>query len=159
MKKIILACLFLTSVFSNAQVATHKKAVSKPSWGPISSTDFRYYYLPDIDIYYDTVTSEFIYDKKGKWIREKSLPSRCREYNLYEGYKVIINDYNGNSPYKYHQKHLARYPKENRGKGKKVIKTQSIPSSKIPTGPNGKHEKGSVKSITATKGTSKENGF
>ncbi|MBP4137045.1 hypothetical protein [Flavobacterium geliluteum] len=151
MKKIILVCLFLMSVFSNAQVVTHKNAASKPSWGPLSSEDFRYYYLPDIDIYYDTEKSEFIYDKKGKWVRVKSLPSQCKGYNLYEGYKVIITDYNGNIPYQYHQKHLVKYPKENRGKEKKIVKTKSVPSKKSVVGQN-KTWEGSTKSIPATKG-------
>jgi hypothetical protein len=159
MKKLILVGLFLTSVFSNAQAVTHIKAVSKPDWGSSSSSDFRYYYLPDIDMYYDNETSEFIYDHKGKWMREKSLPSRCKGYNLYDGYKVIINDYSGNSPYKYHQKHLDKYPKENRGKGKKAVKTRSIPSSKGSGGQNSKPGNASVKSIPATKGAPKENGF
>ncbi|OXG05061.1 hypothetical protein BC749_10951 [Flavobacterium araucananum] len=159
MKKLIFAGLFLITVFSNAQVLSQKKAVSRPGWGPITNVEFRYYYLPDIDIYYDTDKNEFIYDKKGKWIRDKFLPSRSKEYDLYDGYTVIITDYNGKKPYVYHQKHLALFPKENRVSEREFLNNQSSRSTKTLIGQEGRPGVGATKSIPATRDTPNEKRF
>lgn len=150
MKKLILTVLFLTSIFSDAQVLIHRSAAVRPDWGPITNVDFRYYYLPDIDIYYDINTSEFIYDKKAKWIRNKVLPVQHRKYNLYDGYKVIITDYTGNTPYKYHQKHLLNYSKKNLDKKQKKNQIPSISSTKAPKSES-RTEIGSTMSIPTTR--------
>jgi len=119
MKKIGIALILLMSVFAQAQVSVNVNIGTPPNWGPQGYDNSRYYYLPDIDIYYDVVQSQFIYDNNGRWIRENRLPSRYRQYDLYGGYKVVLNDYRGNAPYTYHSKHRANYPKGYHGKPQK----------------------------------------
>lgn len=119
MKKIGFALILLMSVFAQAQVSVNVNIGTPPNWGPQGYDNSRYYYLPDIDIYYDVTQSQFIYDNNGRWIRENRLPSKYRQYDLYGGYKVVLNDYRGNAPYTYHSKHRANYPKGYHGKPQK----------------------------------------
>ncbi|KAF2507048.1 hypothetical protein EYY60_21305 [Flavobacterium zhairuonense] len=120
MKKLVFAAvLFMSVFFAQAQVSINVNIGTPPNWGPQGYDDSRYYYLPDIDVYYDVNQSVFIYDNNGKWIRDKRLPSRCRQYDLYSGYKVVLNDYKGDAPYNYHTKHRANYPKGYQGKPQK----------------------------------------
>jgi hypothetical protein len=111
MKKIGFALILLMSVFAQAQVSVNINIGTPPNWGPQGNDNSRYYYLPDIDTYYDVTKSQFIYDNNGKWIRENRLPSKYRQYDLYGGYKVVLNDYRGDAPYTYHKKHRDNYPK------------------------------------------------
>lgn len=119
MKKIGFALILLMSVFAQAQVSINVNIGTPPNWGPQGNDNSRYYYLPDIDTYYDVAQSQFIYDNNGKWVRENRLPSRYRQYDLYGGYKVVLNDYKGDAPYNYHTKHRANYPKGYHGNPQK----------------------------------------
>jgi hypothetical protein len=119
MKKIGFALILLMSVFAQAQVSINVNIGTPPNWGPQGNDNSRYYYLPDIDTYYDVAQSQFIYDNNGRWIRENRLPSRYRQYDLYGGYKVVLNDYRGDAPYTYHSKHRSNYPKGYHGKPQK----------------------------------------
>jgi hypothetical protein len=86
-----------------------------PAWGPAGYSDVRYYYLPDVEAYYDVETSMFIYISGNQWIRRSYLPTRYRNYDLYHGYKVVMNDYRGNSPYSNFKQHRMKYAKGYRG--------------------------------------------
>lgn len=120
MKKLIFASvLFMSVFFAQAQVSVNVNIGTPPSWGPQGYDDSRYYYLPDIDIYYDVVQSQYIYDNNGRWVRERRLPAKYRQYDLYGGYKVVLTDYRGDAPYSYHSKHRASYPKGYHGKPQK----------------------------------------
>lgn len=65
---------------------------SQPEWGPSGYSHAEYYYMPDIDAYYYVPSRQFIYLENGRWIFAASLPSRYGYYNLYTGYKVVINE-------------------------------------------------------------------
>ena len=92
---------------------------SPPEWGPVGYDNMEYYYLPDIQVYYDIRQSQYIYYGNGNWIRSSRLPSYCRGYNLYNGYKVVLTDYHGRSPYVYFNSHKVKYYKGYKGKPQK----------------------------------------
>lgn len=92
---------------------------SPPEWGPVGYDEVEYYYLPDIQVYYDIRLSQYIYFGNGKWIRSRNLPSRCRNYDLYHGYKVVLTDYHGHSPYSHFNNHKVKYHKGYKGKPQK----------------------------------------
>lgn len=115
MKKIGIAIVLLMSMLAQAQVAVN--IGTRPSWGPEINDTYRYYYLPELDIYYDVKASQFIYEKNRKWVRKSKLPNKYKNYDLKRGYKVVLNDYyRGEAPYSYHERHLATYPKGYKGK-------------------------------------------
>lgn len=64
----------------------------QPLWGPVGHRYVDYYYMPDIDVYYDVPQARFVYFDGGRWLFAASLPSRYGNYNLYGGYKVVINE-------------------------------------------------------------------
>jgi hypothetical protein len=118
MKKMILMLAVVVvsaSTFkSTAQINVNINLGSQPAWGPAGYDYVEYYYLPDIGAYYYVPTRQFIYLNNGNWIYANSLPSRYRSYNLYSGYKVVIND---PKPYLRHSTYQVRYAKYKGVKG------------------------------------------
>ena len=145
---IIGTALFLISSV-NAQVSVNINIGSPPQWGPVGYTDVRYYYLPDIEAYYDVESSVFIYFGDGVWLRRTYLPSRYSNYDLYYGYKVVMTDYHGNTPYIHFNQHKIKYAKGYRGKAQKSIGQKPNNKIKINSTNHGgnKSEKISHKSV------------
>lgn len=112
----------MTAVFTaQSQVKVSVKIGTAPNWGPVGYTDVQYYYLPDIEVYYDINSNMFIYLYNGVWIRRTYLPYRCRNYDLYGGYKVVLNHYHGHNPYGQFRNHRHRYGKGYRGRYQRNI--------------------------------------
>ncbi|MCO4294537.1 hypothetical protein NF867_16865 [Solitalea sp. MAHUQ-68] len=112
MKKVVFLIVALVSLVcsrSAAQVSVNVSIGTPPMWAPYGYTEARYYYLPDVECYYDVVDAHFIYNNGNAWVRVSSLPARYRNYDLYAGYKVVL-EYNGANPYRYFSTHRARYP-------------------------------------------------
>jgi len=111
MKKIVLiaSLLFLTTIGTQAQVSVNINFGTPPVWAPEDHVEVQYYYLPEIDVYYDVPQRQFIYISNRRWIRSGYLPNRCKNYNLRGGNIVYLTDYRGNSPYVFHGKHRMRY--------------------------------------------------
>lgn len=82
----------LVTPTAKAQVSLHVNIGAQPAWGPVGYDYVNYYYLPDIEAYYDVPARQFIYLDGGRWISAAYLPPRFRNYDLYHGYKVVIND-------------------------------------------------------------------
>lgn len=106
--------LFLSSTVK-AQVSVNVNIGSPPLWAPVGYTEVQYYYLPDIETYYDIPSAMFIFFDGDVWIHRAYLPHRYRHYNLYNGYKVVLDDYHGNSPYNNHNIYKNKYKKGYRG--------------------------------------------
>ncbi len=109
--------LLVTTTFGQVTVTIG----TPPPWGPFGYTEVRYYYLPDIEIYYDVHLGHYVYFDKGKWYRNRNLPVRYRNYDFYSGYKVVLSDYNGNTPHQHFKSHRVNYPKGYKGKPQKAI--------------------------------------
>ncbi len=142
--KIFIVGLFLFfAVSSEAQISVNINLGTPPQWGPSGYTDVRYYYLPDVEAYYDVPSSKFIYFNGVSWIHSSRLPSRYRNYDLYSGYKVVMTDYHGKTPYSYFKEHKSKYAKGYRGKPQKNYGERPVQKSS--------HDK------KYSKGNSKEN--
>ena len=99
MKKNLLfaAALFIGSLsfhLANAQihVSLGINIGSQPDWGPVGYDHADYYYMPDIDAYYDVNAHQYVYSNNNVWIHSASLPPRYSNYDVYHGYKVVVND-------------------------------------------------------------------
>ncbi|MDB4925914.1 hypothetical protein [Mucilaginibacter sp.] len=96
MKKLIFITVLLLSSFSpkfaDAQISIRVNIGSQPDWGPVGYDYADYYYIPDIDTYYSVPAHQYIYYQNNSWVRTTYLPARYRNYDLYRGYKVVIND-------------------------------------------------------------------
>jgi hypothetical protein len=121
LKLIVVGIVLFFSTEVKSQVSVNVNIGSPPMWGPVGYTDVRYYYLPDIEAYYDIETSMFFYFGGGVWIQRAYLPDYYRNYDLYNGYKVVITDYRGNEPYIHFHDHKLKYKKGYRGGPQKTI--------------------------------------
>ncbi|UKJ06163.1 hypothetical protein [Solitalea lacus] len=113
MKRIIILVIALIAfggIHAKAQVSVNVNIGTPPMWAPYGYSEVRYYYLPDVACYYDVYDARFIYNNGHTWVRVSSLPSRYRDYDLYSGYKVVL-DYRGRAPYEYYHSHRSRYPR------------------------------------------------
>lgn len=116
-KYLLAGTMFFTFAFSNAQSAVLN--LGAPKWGAPVTTE-RYYYIPDIETYYDIPSHEYIYVRQGNWVRARALPEAHRNYDLYGGRKVVITDYRGNAPYTFYNVHRVKYVKAYRPAPKKI---------------------------------------
>lgn len=128
LKLLFFGLIFSLSNSANAQIDVNLN-INIPAWGPSDTHDAHYYYIPDIQVYYDVPHAVFIYPYKSKWIRTKRLPKYYSHFDLHSGCKVIL-PYRGNSPYEYFHTHRSHYPKGYKVKGQKPYKSK---------GDNGNH--------------------
>jgi len=119
MKRIVLAVIFgvasLSSINTKAQVSVNINIGSQPQWGPTGYDHVDYYYLPDVDAYYNVPARQYVYLNNGAWVWRNSLPSQYSGFDLYNSYKVVMNT---PKPYLSHQTHVREYSKYKGYKGK-----------------------------------------
>lgn len=118
-KLLIAGILFFITAIAFSQVTI--VVGSPPAWGPAGYSNVQYYYLPDVESYYDVHNSRFIYYERGTWVRRATLPKRYRTYDLYNGYKVVMADYRGNAPYVHFKEYKVKYKKGYKGPHQKSI--------------------------------------
>ena len=112
MKKLIFTAAILISCLSfkiaNAQVhlSVGVNIGAQPEWGPVGYDHADYYYMPDIGVYYDVPAHEYVYLSDGGWVRRTYLPVRYRSYDVYHGYKVVVNR---PQPWRYDATYRTRY--------------------------------------------------
>ena len=112
MKKLVFTAAILVSCLSfklaNAQVhlSVGVNIGAQPEWGPVGYDHVDYYYMPDIGAYYDIPAHMYVYLDNGVWVHRAYLPSRWRDYDIYHGYKVVINRPN---PWLYDNDYRVRY--------------------------------------------------
>ena len=83
-KKLLFFGIPLFFVFAmQAQDSPNKNLTSPPLWGPAGYSDVRYYYLPDVESYYDIYASQFVCNIDGEWLHRKRLLSPNKNYDLY----------------------------------------------------------------------------
>ncbi|WP_152620351.1 hypothetical protein [Pedobacter lusitanus] len=112
MKKLLLLSLLGVIGFlpyhAAAQISVNVNIGSQPLWGPVGYDHVENYYLPDIESYYNVSTRQFSYRDGNRWISSVSLPSRYSGYDLYNGYKVVINS---RDPYRNFDNDRVKYAK------------------------------------------------
>jgi hypothetical protein len=98
MKKLILTAVLLVSclVFkadAQLRISLGFNIGSQPDWGPTGYDHVSYYYMPDIDAYYDVPNHQYVYLENNSWIHGPALPARYH-FDPYNSYKVVVNDRN-----------------------------------------------------------------
>lgn len=110
MKKILITAMLIAgSVYmGTAQVNVSINIGSQPAWGPTGYDYVEYYYLPDLDIYYDVGRAEYVYLDGPTWVYRRSLPPRFAHYDIYHTYKVVVNE---PTPWRRHDYYRTQYIK------------------------------------------------
>jgi len=147
LKLVILGMALFMAGTVQAQVTVN--IGTPPMWGPVGYSNVQYYYLPDVEAYYDVPSSQFIYLNDGVWIRRSYLPVRYRSYDLYSGYKVVMTDYHGNTPYYNHKFYKQKYVKGYHGPAQKNIGAKPAKSTIKTRFPSDGHSNKYVKPATS----------
>jgi hypothetical protein len=104
---VFISGLFIRCAPSRPAVVSYPE--TPPMWGPAGYDQVRYYYFPDMMVYYDVHSSMFIYPRGSRWVSAYYLPSHYGHFDLYNSYKVVLTDYYGPSPYHNFNRHRQQY--------------------------------------------------
>lgn len=112
---VVVAVLFSASMFTGCGMysytpSTVSTTYLNPQWAPPYYAGARYYYLPDIECYYDLSTSEFIYLSDGRWSYSRNLPPLYMNYDLDNCFSIVL-DVNVYRPWMHHQYYVSHYPR------------------------------------------------
>ncbi|AMR28020.1 hypothetical protein A0257_13590 [Hymenobacter psoromatis] len=88
---------------AHAQIGVNIQ-LGHPAWGPAAPVGSQYYYVPEIDGYYDLQAHNYIVQHNGRWNRLNSVPG----YNTANFHPVVV-DYRGRQPWEQYKDHHARY--------------------------------------------------
>lgn len=110
MKRIVYLAFLIGGLFfvkpAAGQVNVSINIGSQPSWGPVGYDYVRYYYIPEINVYYDVINRRYTHYHGRRWVTSRSLPSRYRNFNFYHTYKVVVND---RDPWRHHDRYYRDY--------------------------------------------------
>lgn len=109
----VIAFFISLSLFTGCGPATYISAgvqYTNPPWAPPYYSGVRYYYLPDIETYYDLSNQEFVYLDEGQWLFSPVLPPIYSGYDLYGGFVVALNA-GVFQPWMHHQYYVSHYPR------------------------------------------------
>ncbi len=116
MKKIqmlLIATVLLFTYQANAQFSLNVSLGSRPTYNNhhyYYEDNVSYYYLPEIEAYFDNREGVFIFMSTRGWVRSAYLPSHCNDYNIDNGVRIAI-DYHGRSPFDDFHYHKKKYCK------------------------------------------------
>jgi hypothetical protein len=123
MKKLIILLAICTCGLlcetTYAQVTFRVNISSQPIWGPVGYDHVDYYYLPDIEAYYNVSNRKYYYQENGSWRGRSTLPERYRNYDFYNSRKIVINE---RKPYLRHNEYKSRYASSNERSNQQSIR-------------------------------------
>jgi hypothetical protein len=88
---------------AHAQIGVNAQ-FGHPAWGPAAPAGAQYYYVPEIDGYYDLAAQRYIVLRNGQWVPVATMPG----YNPASFHPVVV-DYRGRQPWAQYRDHHARY--------------------------------------------------
>ncbi|WP_193560212.1 hypothetical protein [Hymenobacter nivis] len=96
-------CLLLGARPARGQVNI---TINRPTWGPQVPAGTQYYYIPEIDGFYDLYSQRYIVRRNGRWLTLVALSG----YDPYYFHPVPVT-YRGRRPWRYVSTYRARYPR------------------------------------------------
>lgn len=123
MRKYFYASLLLALIAlcgpATAQVNVSINIGSQPTWGPSGYDYARFYYMPEIDVYYNVSNKRYTYFDGRRWVSTRSLPRSYALVDLYRTYKVVIND---RDPWHQHNRYKKQYGRYAHNHSQKALK-------------------------------------
>lgn len=111
--------LFATNMVQS-QVSIHVNIGTPIIRVPIVQASVDYYYLPEVQAYYDVREANYVYLNQGNWCRARYLPGIYRNYDIQHcSNKVVLYDYHGSRPYEHYNNHKVKYAKSYKEKNNK----------------------------------------
>ena len=111
----LLTRIFATALLTAAALAVAPAAhaqpqvninVGTPAWGPPVPQGTQFYYIPEIDGYYDLYAQQYIVYRNGQWI-----PVGVIDGYDPRAFHPVVLDYRGREPWVYVGAHRDRYPR------------------------------------------------
>lgn len=94
---------------SNAQVSVNINIGNPPWWAPRQyARHTRYYYIPEIDTYYDAVRGGYFINEGPEWAFTANLPGFYGTVDFASCHRVAVNYY-GDAPYEYYNRNRYAY--------------------------------------------------
>ncbi|MGL2966215.1 hypothetical protein [Flavobacterium sp. XGLA_31] len=124
MKKylILFASLFFLS--GKAQdVAQQKLEID-----PVTNCALRYYYFPNMEAYYDLKEGVYRYQQDKIWRVDVALPPNYGGYSLFKNERVIITDFEDDTPEQFIKVHRKEFPYNPKGRIKRPLQSM-VPNS------------------------------
>jgi len=116
---ILLSCLTFKNANAQLRLSLGVNIGAQPEWGPVGYDHADYYYIPDVGAYYDVNAHQYIYLENNVWVHRGFLPDRYRNYDLYGGYKVVVN---GRNPWMRDNVYRAKYAGYRGRRGQSIIR-------------------------------------
>jgi hypothetical protein len=112
---VVVVTLLTVAVFSGCDLYTYSTGTvqtnyDNPRWAPPYYSGARYYYLPDIETYYDLASHEFIFLNNGQWNYSSDFPSIYANFDLNNCFSVVL-DVNVYRPWMHHHYYVSHYPR------------------------------------------------
>ncbi len=112
-----LTILFLSNFYpgtvygaSLQQDQRDQRNYENPQWAPPYYQGVRYYYLPDIETYYDINSREFVYLYNGQWCFSRECPFLNTGFDLNNSFAIAL-DINVFQPWMHHHYYVSHYPR------------------------------------------------
>lgn len=113
---VVVSILLSASVFTGCTALSYGTSgvvvanYDNPQWAPPYYSGARYYYIPDIECYYDLSTRDFIFLNDGVWCYSPILPSMYAGFDLYNCFTIVLN-VNVYRPWMHHHYYISHYPR------------------------------------------------
>ena len=114
LKKLVLLLLLFTCYLSNAQDS--KSDLSSLPIDSKTNRHIRYYYFPNLEVYFDNLELVYHYKVNGQWEKAEDLPTNYGGYSIYNKVRVAITDFDGDEPYQLLKTHKKMYPYNSKGR-------------------------------------------
>lgn len=118
---LVALCSFAIPTVSQVNISIN--IGSQPLWGPVGYDYVRYYYMPEIDVYYDVSHRRYTYYHGNHWVTRASLPSRYRHIDMYRTYKVVVNHAH---PWKNHTNIKRKYARYANDRSQRILRDHSV---------------------------------
>jgi len=79
-----------------------------PSWGPQVGPNMQYYYIPELDAYYDLYNQSYLFFDGYNWVSSYSLPPSYQGFDPYQFHPIPLA-YVGPQPWLYVQRYPQRF--------------------------------------------------
>lgn len=109
MRRLILSVAALVlagSTLAQVSLGERNNMSEQPLWGPVGFDFVEYYYLPEIETYFDVPQQKFYYDVDGRWTRSATPPRTSIDLDIYQLYKAVVNEL---QPFQNHAKYRVQY--------------------------------------------------
>jgi hypothetical protein len=157
--KIAAAGFFALALHTSTAQAQVNINVAPPTWGPAMAPNTQYYYIPEIDGYYDVPARQYVLLRDGRWARVVNAG-----YDPHTFHPVVV-DYVGAQPWVRIEEYRTKYHGNPHGMPPgqaKKMRTQTVivnPSGVVyPSGNEGGNGKGHGNGNGKGHGNGKGNG-